>query len=603
MPYRRTLDHVFDTVKYAKETNRGVSLLIGAGCSVTAGIPLASGFVNEIERRFPTKYARAAEPRTYARCMAELTRAERRSVIADFVDPANKINWPHLCIALLIQHGYVDRVLTTNFDPLVVRACALLNEFPAVYDFAASQYFRAADIPGRAIFYLHGQRGGFVLLNTARECEEHSARMQPVFADAGSGRVWIVVGYSGENDPVFDHLASVPYFDDGLYWVGYKDNPPGKDVRQQLLEKGKDAYFVPGYDADSFFGDLCRKLGIFPPSFLSRPFTYLDTSFGYIADYSLSKHEATGDLCRGAKDLIAKAISQLEPNGEGTASHSDPEIAATCGLVEAEQLLLSGEYKKVIALDKERPAGMPDRLAHLVAWSYFLLGNALSDQAEQKKGEEADRLWTEAGEKYARALATKADMHEALYNWGTALQAHAEHKKGEEAVRLLAQAEAKYAQALGIQPDMYEALYNWGRVLSVRAKQTQGQESDQLLAEAQGKYQQALTIKPDLHQALNNLSEALLRRATLVQGEDAESLLLEAQQRGEQAESLHPGAGAYNLACIRALLGDEAGCRRWIEKTRDFGALPSRAHMAQDTDLDSVRDTDWFQEILAAAPE
>ena len=78
--------------------------------------------------------------------MSELLLSERRDLIAEYVDKA-KINWAHLCIALLVQAGFVDRVLTTNFDLLVVRACALLNEFPAIYDFAASQLFKSPDIP------------------------------------------------------------------------------------------------------------------------------------------------------------------------------------------------------------------------------------------------------------------------------------------------------------------------------------------------------------------------------------------------------------------------------------------------------------------------
>ncbi len=98
-------------------------------------------------------------------------------------------------------------MLSTNFDLLVVRACALLNEFPAIYDFAASQLFKAPDIPRKAVIYLHGQYTGFVLINTEEDFDRHTHLLEPVFEDAGRGRVWMVVGYSGENDPVFNHLA------------------------------------------------------------------------------------------------------------------------------------------------------------------------------------------------------------------------------------------------------------------------------------------------------------------------------------------------------------------------------------------------------------
>ena len=175
--------------------------------------------------------------------MAELSIGQRRDLIADYVDKA-KINWAHLGVAQLMKHGFIDRILTTNFDLLVVRACALVGIFPAIDDFAASQLFKPADIPNRAVFYLHGQYTGFVLMNTEQECTNHARLLAPVFEDAGRGRVWIVVGYSGENDPVFDHLAKVPRFDYNLYWVGFGDSEPAKHVREQLLVPEKDAFFV-----------------------------------------------------------------------------------------------------------------------------------------------------------------------------------------------------------------------------------------------------------------------------------------------------------------------------------------------------------------------
>lgn len=97
------------------------------------------------------------------------------------------ILWSHIAIAQLMKEGYVDRVLTVNFDPLVVQARALVGEFPAVYDFAASQEFKPADIPDKAVFHLHGQRSGFRLLHTEREVEDHSRSRAPVFEDEGRG--------------------------------------------------------------------------------------------------------------------------------------------------------------------------------------------------------------------------------------------------------------------------------------------------------------------------------------------------------------------------------------------------------------------------------
>lgn len=111
-------------------------LLIGAGASLSAGIPLGAGFVAKIKELHPQAYARAkrtngdSEP-DYGNCMAEIGEANRADLVRKFVDEA-KTNWAHIGIGRLERAGIVDRILTTNFDPLASRACALFNRFPAV---------------------------------------------------------------------------------------------------------------------------------------------------------------------------------------------------------------------------------------------------------------------------------------------------------------------------------------------------------------------------------------------------------------------------------------------------------------------------------------
>ena len=76
-----------------------------------------------------------AEEKTYAGCMGKLGPGQRKKLITEIVKDS-KINWCHIAIAQLLAHGFVSRVLTTNFDSLVSRACSLINEYPAIYDFA-----------------------------------------------------------------------------------------------------------------------------------------------------------------------------------------------------------------------------------------------------------------------------------------------------------------------------------------------------------------------------------------------------------------------------------------------------------------------------------
>jgi len=194
-----------------------------------------------------------------------------------------------------------------------------MREFPAVYDFAASQNFQPADIPDKAVFYLNGQRTGFVLMNTEKECSEHSKRLSPVFDDAGRGRMWIVVGYSGLCDPVFDHLAKVDRFDQGLFWIGYKDEEPSAHLRKQLLLEGKFAFYVKGFDADSFFITLCQKLECFPPKFIDRPFEHLYECVDMLTPFPLPGEDYRKDVKLDALEKIGLAIKRFDcPNSDGS---------------------------------------------------------------------------------------------------------------------------------------------------------------------------------------------------------------------------------------------------------------------------------------------
>ena len=491
------LEEVVDTLRNSKQQGRACSLLIGAGVSLTAGIPTAAGFVDEIRQRFPAKVKRAPEATTYPACMARLHLGEVRDLISGYVDKA-RINWAHVCIALLMEHGYVDRVLTTNFDPLVARACALSGVFPAVYDFAASQLFKPANLPDRAVFHLHGQRTGFVLLNTEEEVTRLSEASAPVFQNAGQGRTWIVVGYSGDQDPVFKHLANVPGFDYGLYWITYKNNEPGQHVREQLISDTKSAFYVTGFDADSFFVTLCQRLLIFPPGLVARPFTHLSKIIGMLSPYRMPGQSEEEDVTRLPREWISSAVEQYENPieaatrhaHEGTVPHEkelpDAVVAA------ATELVMSGQYREALAFAKIYERLKTPQLGDMLAWAHTMLGNQLVERASRESDpEKAVELLFDSEAEYDSALKIKPGMHEALYNWGVVLSDQAKTKTGEEADKLYAQAYEKYEAVLKIKPEYDSALYNWGNALSDQAKTKTGEEADKLNLLAKEKFEQA----------------------------------------------------------------------------------------------------------------
>ena len=539
----RSIDEIKETLQNAKSRERGCALLIGAGCSVKAGIPAADGFVEIIKDRYRLAYQRAAA-KTYPKCMGELLLSERRDLIAQSVDKA-QINWAHLCIALLMQAGYVDRVLTTNFDLLVARACAMLGVFPATYDFATSQLLKKADIPDQAVFYLHGQRTGFVLMNTEEDVTKHSTLLGPVFDDAGSGRVWIVVGYSGQNDPVFNHLAGIPRFDNGLFWIGYRDQEPASHVLEQLLTQDKDAFFTKGFDADSFFVSLTQALGIFPPDVVARPFTYLQRTMAHIAPFTDPGQTFEDDVMRTPRDWILSAIDQFEtPAWEiiirGGRPQMEVEKRPALLSVAARYLLMQGHYEQVLAFRKDFDESPSARLGDVLSMAYVMQGNQLLDRAKATPGKAADRLFTEARKMYEAALAIKSDRHEALHNWGNLLLDLAKTKTGQEADALFEEAEKKYEAAIAIKPDRHEVLTNWGNLLSERAKTKTGGEVEKFFIKAEEKCKTALNIQPNMPEILLNWGNLLLDWAKTRTGKESGQLFTAAEEKYEAALGIKP---------------------------------------------------------------
>ena len=433
-------------------------------------------------------------------------------------------------------------------------------------------------------------------MNTDVEVSEHSERLAPVFEDAGTGRPWLVAGYSGSNDPVFDHLANVDVFDYQLYWAGYKNAPPPAHVRDRLIKEGKYAFYLPGHDADSLFVTLAQKLGCFPPELFSRPFSFLDDQIADIAEYPIPDQDDELDIPGDTRRRIRAAIDRYERGVED----AETGLADVSRLARASRALMAGNYDDVIKAYVSASDDQKTELADVAASAYLFRATTLAQQA-RNEGNEGDRLFKRSYEEYARAVEIKPDKHEAFNNWGNTLLSQARRKERAEGDLLFAESYEKYARAVEIKPDYHEAFYNWGNALSYQARRKEGAEGDRLFEESYEKYARALEIKPDYHEAFESWSATLVNHGVREEGEEAVLLLEQATDRALSAEQLMAGSGAYNLACISARLGKVDEAKMWLHQSLETGFLPSRNHLSEDDDLDAVREEPWFAEILAGS--
>jgi len=177
-------------LKRGRNTDRPAHFLIGAGCSISAGIPSAKTLMEKIRQDFREEYETLSPDKrdSYGACMALLEIDERRELIRPYLTEA-KVNWGTIALAQLIAEGFVERVLTLNFDLVLENACGLLGLQPAVYDFGVAPASDPEMVVSPAIVHLHGQSYGLVLLNTERETEEHRKKLQPILVNRSVGRI------------------------------------------------------------------------------------------------------------------------------------------------------------------------------------------------------------------------------------------------------------------------------------------------------------------------------------------------------------------------------------------------------------------------------
>lgn len=581
-----------------------LTLLLGAGFSVSAGIPSAASIVRDMLRPHPLLAHSLAVPpgrSEYAHLMSELTPADRMDVIQRCIakaqhgtPPRTRLNWAHFLTATLVYHGYVKQILTTNFDPLLVDAMAITDQAVQTFDLTAADWY----MPGRAnrgsIMYLHGQAHGLLQAHTRDEAENVRPRIRSVLQEALQDSVLLVIGYSGLSDLVFEELcASFPQFRNRLYWAYYDpaEPEPPQHLRDLVGAGFREAYFLrdSGDNADWVDADtamhrlVIEELHLTLPPVVSDPLKHLRRVLERLCGVpKLPDGRGEVDPAKHARDLVERAEAAIRiqvgrvlnvsqhssPQAQGKDREAINDLDVVLAALMADEVRLHelrpyveslgsaglkaklGDGYRIAAARELDKNNLEKALPLLRAaedlgttrpeWLQLNWGNALSAQAKQREGAEAEELFREAGERYCRALAIRPDMHEALNNWGIALSAQAKERGGPEADDLFRLAGEKFEAALVIKPSKHEALNNWGIALSAQAKQKVGAEADNLFRLAGAKFDAALDIKPDKPETLVNWGNTLSAQARQKVGPEADYLFQLAGEKYETALAIRP---------------------------------------------------------------
>ena len=463
-----------------------------------------------------------------------------------YIDEA-KINVTHIYLAQLISEGYVDYVLTVNFDNLVLRALALYNIFPSTYDMAILKDLTTTTFKEKSVIYLHGQHHGPWLLNTSEEMEKVRNTVPRIFDTIKNQRPWVFIGYSGE-DPIFDHVKNLGRFDNGLYWVTYNDSYPSEKIQSFLSRSNINAFIIKGYDSDSFMLKLNSELGLEQPIIVDKPFSALKDMLNEIVDIDDQLHfKGVKERLTISKNQVRGAIRQFEKGEVDTRDTFDNKVDVL--KKEIINLLISEKYDENVILEIENKIkeNQDNEAESLLAGLYSDWGISLGNLAKTKGGTEAEKLYNQSFDKFRKAIEIKPDKHEAYNNWGTYLGNLAKTKEGTEAEELYQQSFDKYRKAIEIKPNKHEAYYNWGTYLGNLAKTKDGTEAEELYQQSFDKFRRAIEIKPDKHEAYYNWGTYLGNLAKTKDGTEAEELYQQSFGKFRKATEINPfDHEAYN---------------------------------------------------------
>jgi tetratricopeptide (TPR) repeat protein len=530
---------VAERLRRARDRDHPAHFLIGAGCSITAGIPSAAELIQRIHADYAAQCADLDRDNlhSYGACMALLTVNERRDLIRPYLKKA-KINWGTIALAQLIVKGFVDRVLTVNFDLVLENACGLLGLQPAVYDFGVAPAGDLSMIVSPSIVHMHGRSYGLVLLNTDQETQRHKEKLRPILTASLRNAPLVVVGYSGSADGIFQTLFEEFEGLEPLYWAGYEEE--AKPHIRPFMEK-KHFQFIGGADFDRFMIELAQSLGCWPPNLFANPLGHLLEELSPVVDYPVTGSDTSIDLLG---ELRRKLESWQKKLGESS----------------LQELFMKGRFEDAakVFLGRSDRDTAPDEDREAAVWSFIMWANHLRNQAKKTSGDEAARLFGEAGEKYRIALT--------------------------------------------VLPFKYEVLNNWGNLLFEQATRSSNEQAQHLFESATEEYQTAIEVKPDRHGAFGNFGVLLIEQGKRASKGEAEQFFVKANEMLSAAAKIDPTA-TYNLACLAAVTGNEAECRLNLELAEQNEALPSIEHLVADPDLRSVRDKEWFVNLVERQKE
>ena len=328
-------------------------VLLGAGCSFTAGIPLAADVAKRCSCLVAQRYGIGSQKKAGSRSADAALKAlitegvvpsrfrpnngegdwaelykyffaehlkspnHQREIISRIIEESQfALNWAHACLGALVQHRYVHTVLTTNFDQLALQSIIRTGITPVVSDGLESLTRISPNPAWPQVVHLHGSMHTYDLRNSSvaiTETENDRNLQTTMMSLLKHSTVLVVVGYAGGEEGIMSllqHAArNIPRL--VVYWIAHERNY--RDLSQgarTLLETGDNKFFILDQDADRFFQGLMRELGLGQPDWVANPIEALVKHGGKLKG---SDDDEISDLIVGYEKRVEHAKKRRPP--------------------------------------------------------------------------------------------------------------------------------------------------------------------------------------------------------------------------------------------------------------------------------------------------
>ncbi|MFL0683235.1 MAG: SIR2 family protein [Algoriphagus aquaeductus] len=248
-------------------SNQSFDLLLGAGASISSGIPSGSDLVWHFKREILS-----SSGKINGKKFQDLKIEDNKKIIQSYfaekgeshiVNPYShyfnecypdplvrkdfltslvrdkKPSVGFMCLSAMIEQLKINTVWTTNFDDLIEKAINGLNykscQIVSPDNASTVQQFKT-DIP--TVVKLHGDFRYDPLQNTDEELQKLEESLHQYFLDASTKRGLLVVGYSGSDESVLQTIEKAlekpNAFPKGLIWCIPKDVSPNERLTQLI---------------------------------------------------------------------------------------------------------------------------------------------------------------------------------------------------------------------------------------------------------------------------------------------------------------------------------------------------------------------------------